>query len=84
MLGAGAGTDWVWGGVQANITRTKEEAVAILQGYHQEIAGSADKFAELAGKYSDCGSHANGGDLGFFKPVRLYSTLMIQVTCFDC
>ena len=70
--------------VQQNITRSKEEAIDILKEYGAEINGSPDKFAELAGKYSDCGSHANGGDLGFFKPVRLYSTLMIQVTCLDC
>ncbi|KAG6841736.1 hypothetical protein C0991_007622 [Blastosporella zonata] len=51
---------------EANITRTKEEAIDILKGYEAEIAGSPDKFAELAEKHSDCSSHSNGGDLGWF------------------
>ncbi|KAG6857318.1 hypothetical protein H0H87_006511 [Tephrocybe sp. NHM501043] len=51
---------------EANITRTKEEAIEILKGYEKEIAGSSDKFAELAKKHSDCSSHTNGGDLGWF------------------
>ena len=53
-----------------NITRTKEEAIEILQGYEAEInaAGDsfADKFAELATRESDCSSHEKGGDLGRF------------------
>ncbi|KZT22672.1 rotamase-domain-containing protein [Neolentinus lepideus HHB14362 ss-1] len=51
---------------EANITRSKDEAVEILRGYQSEISGSAEKFAELAGKYSDCNSARNGGDLGWF------------------
>ncbi|KAG5638017.1 hypothetical protein H0H81_002218 [Sphagnurus paluster] len=51
---------------EANITRTKEEAIEILEGYEAQIGGSADKFAELAALHSDCSSHASGGDLGWF------------------
>lgn len=51
---------------QANITRSKEEAISILRGYQAEIGGSADKFAELAQLHSDCSSHEKGGDLGPF------------------
>ncbi|TFK56327.1 rotamase-domain-containing protein [Heliocybe sulcata] len=51
---------------EANITRSKDEAVEILRGYQAEIGGSADKFAELASKNSDCNSARNGGDLGWF------------------
>ena len=51
---------------EANITRSKEEAVEILQGYASEIGGDRDKFGALAEKHSDCSSHRNQGDLGWF------------------
>ncbi|KAF9566909.1 rotamase-domain-containing protein [Agrocybe pediades] len=51
---------------ESNITRTKEEAIEILRGYEAEINGSTEKFAELATTHSDCSSHSNGGDLGWF------------------
>ena len=51
---------------EANITRTKEEAIDILRGYQAQIGGSTDTFAELAREHSDCSSHTNGGDLGWF------------------
>ena len=44
----------------------KDEAIAILKKHQAAIqSGSAD-FAALAKIHSDCGSHANGGDLGWF------------------
>ncbi|TCD68301.1 hypothetical protein EIP91_011160 [Steccherinum ochraceum] len=49
-----------------NITRSKDEAIKILEGYRAEIGGSTTKFAELAQTHSDCSSHEKGGDLGFF------------------
>ncbi|KAJ7109842.1 hypothetical protein C8R44DRAFT_800708 [Mycena epipterygia] len=48
------------------ITRSKEEAIEILRGYQTQIGTSADKFSELASKNSDCSSHDQGGDLGWF------------------
>jgi len=48
------------------ITRSKDEAIKILEGYRAEIGGSTAKFAELAQVHSDCSSHEKGGDLGFF------------------
>lgn len=51
---------------QPNITRSKEEAIAILRGYQTEIGGNTDKFGELARKHSDCSSHDHDGDLGRF------------------
>ncbi|KIM47726.1 hypothetical protein M413DRAFT_439402 [Hebeloma cylindrosporum] len=51
---------------EENITRTKEEAIEILRGYQAQIDGSPAKFAELASLHSDCSSHSNGGDLGWF------------------
>ena len=56
---------------QTNITRSKQEAVGILRGYQAEINGSAAKFAELAAKHSDCSSHSNEGDLGWFGPGQM-------------
>ncbi|CUA67454.1 peptidyl-prolyl cis-trans isomerase NIMA-interacting 1 [Rhizoctonia solani] len=51
---------------EENITRSKEEAITILKGYAAEIGTDRDKFAKLAGEHSDCSSHRNGGDLGWF------------------
>ena len=51
---------------EENITRSKEEARKILEGYLAKIEEGAE-FAELAGKYSDCSSYKKGGDLGKFK-----------------
>jgi peptidyl-prolyl cis-trans isomerase NIMA-interacting 1 len=51
---------------QAHITRSKEEAVEILRKFEKEINGSAEMFAALATEHSDCSSHTNSGDLGWF------------------
>ena len=51
---------------QPNISRTKEESIAILRDYQAQINGSADKFAKLASEHSDCSSYSKGGDLGWF------------------
>ncbi|XP_063687654.1 uncharacterized protein LOC134820923 [Bolinopsis microptera] len=48
-----------------NITRTKEEALEILDGFIKEIEDGAS-FADLAKVNSDCSSARNGGDLGHF------------------
>ncbi|TKR58249.1 hypothetical protein L596_029719 [Steinernema carpocapsae] len=52
-----------------NITRPKEEALATLNGYLEQLKAADDKnelFAQLANEFSDCSSHKRGGDLGFF------------------
>ncbi|KAF7303109.1 Peptidyl-prolyl cis-trans isomerase [Mycena kentingensis (nom. inval.)] len=54
-----------------NITRSKDEAIAILRGHQAEIGASADKFGELAKVHSDCSSHAQKGDLGWFGPGQM-------------
>lgn len=51
---------------QANITRSKAEAIDILKGYAAEIGDDGDKFAHLASQYSDCSSYKSKGDLGWF------------------
>ncbi|RVD89795.1 uncharacterized protein DFL_000788 [Arthrobotrys flagrans] len=50
----------------AEITRSKEEARAILQGHEQRIRGGGVTLAELAKTESDCSSARKGGDLGYF------------------
>jgi len=54
-----------------NITRTKEEALGILQGYRNKITTNEATFEELASKYSDCSSAKKGGDLGMFGPGQM-------------
>jgi len=49
-----------------DITRSKAEAIQILQGYAAQINGSAEKFGQLASVHSDCSSHSKQGDLGWF------------------
>ncbi|KAJ7459039.1 rotamase-domain-containing protein [Mycena galericulata] len=53
------------------ITRSKEEAIKILRGYQAQIGDSAHKFSELASTHSDCSSHDQGGDLGWFGPGQM-------------
>ncbi|GAB0094115.1 Peptidyl-prolyl cis-trans isomerase [Sergentomyia squamirostris] len=52
---------------QENITRSKEEAQKILEGYMQQIKSGDATLQELAQKFSDCSSaKRGGGDLGVF------------------
>lgn len=50
-----------------SITRTKEEALEILEGHRKQIASGAEKFESLASVHSDCSSAHKGGDLGYFS-----------------
>jgi len=56
---------------ETKITRSKAEAVEILQGYKTQIDGSHEKFAQLAKEFSDCSSARKGGDLGAFGPGQM-------------
>ncbi|XP_035213142.1 putative peptidyl-prolyl cis-trans isomerase dodo [Stegodyphus dumicola] len=49
-----------------SITRTKEEALEIIEGYREQLMTGKATFEELASKYSDCSSAKRGGDLGLF------------------
>ncbi|KAL1977477.1 hypothetical protein VTN31DRAFT_336 [Thermomyces dupontii] len=51
---------------EANITRTKEEAIEILRGYERRIKSGEVRLADLAVTESDCSSARKRGDLGFF------------------
>lgn len=55
---------------QTTITRSKEEAIAILRKHQAEIDGAPSKsatFGDLAKVHSDCSSHDKNGDLGQFS-----------------
>ncbi|KAI0253300.1 rotamase-domain-containing protein [Lactifluus subvellereus] len=56
---------------EPNITRSKEEAIAILRGYEAEIGTDVDKFGQLAREHSDCSSHDHDGDLSWFGPGQM-------------
>ncbi|KAG8968424.1 hypothetical protein FRC03_007366 [Tulasnella sp. 419] len=51
---------------EEHITRSKDEAIAILNQYNAQIDGDPEVFARLASEHSDCSSHRAGGDLGWF------------------
>ncbi|KAL4889214.1 rotamase-domain-containing protein [Aspergillus ambiguus] len=51
---------------EAEITRTKEEAIQILQGYEKRIQSGEASLGEIAKSESDCSSARKNGDLGFF------------------
>lgn len=48
------------------ITRTKEEALKILQEHREKIMSGEAQFDQLASVESDCSSAKHGGDLGPF------------------
>ncbi|KZT44288.1 rotamase-domain-containing protein [Sistotremastrum suecicum HHB10207 ss-3] len=52
---------------EANITRSKEEAIATLRDFQSQLDGTPGTFAQLANIHSDCSSHDRGGDLGWFS-----------------
>ncbi|RPA98488.1 peptidyl-prolyl cis-trans isomerase [Choiromyces venosus 120613-1] len=51
---------------EANITRTKDEAMGIILGFEARIRDASTSLAELAITESDCSSARKRGDLGFF------------------
>lgn len=59
---------------EKTITRSKDEALALLRGYMAEISAASDKeakFAQLARLHSDCSSASKGGDLGEFAAGKM-------------
>ncbi|KAJ3084609.1 Peptidyl-prolyl cis-trans isomerase NIMA-interacting protein 1 [Rhizoclosmatium hyalinum] len=48
------------------ITRSVDEATAIIKGYREQIVSGETDLASLAKVYSDCSSARDGGDLNFF------------------
>lgn len=48
---------------EANITRSKDEAMTIIQGYEQRIRNGSTSLGDLATTESDCSSARKRGDL---------------------
>lgn len=48
------------------ITTTREEAITKIKDFRKQIVSGETSFEELAEAESDCSSHAQKGDLGFF------------------
>ncbi|KAM6972133.1 peptidyl-prolyl cis-trans isomerase NIMA-interacting 1 [Aplochiton taeniatus] len=51
---------------EENITRSKEQALELIEKYIDQIKSGEEEFDALASKLSDCSSARNGGDLGLF------------------
>merc|ERR1712131_7188 len=51
---------------EENITRTKDQALELIQKYLSQIKSGDEEFESLASQFSDCSSARNGGDLGLF------------------
>ncbi|KAJ8264177.1 hypothetical protein GJAV_G00146080 [Gymnothorax javanicus] len=51
---------------EENITRSKEEALELIQQYLEKIKSGEEEFDSLASQFSDCSSARHGGDLGTF------------------
>ncbi|XP_072318906.1 peptidyl-prolyl cis-trans isomerase NIMA-interacting 1 [Eucyclogobius newberryi] len=48
------------------VTRSKDEAVELIQKYIEQIKSGDETFEALSSQFSDCSSAKNGGDLGLF------------------
>lgn len=48
------------------ITLSRDDAIAKIKGFQKQILNGEIKLGDLAKTESDCSSHSNGGDLGFF------------------
>lgn len=51
---------------EPNITRTKDEALALIKSYHSRIISGEITLGELAVTESDCSSAKRNGDLSYF------------------
>ncbi|DBA80824.1 hypothetical protein WJX77_011181 [Trebouxia sp. C0004] len=56
---------------EPQVTRSKEEALAKIQHFRQELTSGQSEFAKLASEESHCSSAKRGGDLGEFGPGQM-------------
>lgn len=48
------------------ISLSRDDAIAKMKKFQKQIVNGEVNFAELVQTESDCSSHSNGGDVGFF------------------
>jgi len=51
---------------EANITRSRDEAMSVIRGHESRIRSGEISLGDLAASESDCSSARKRGDLGFF------------------
>eukprot|EP00877_Chromochloris_zofingiensis_P003276 jgi/Chrzof1/1294/Cz10g02010.t1 len=61
------------------VTRTKEEALEMIQAFRERIVSGETDFKTLASQESHCSSASRGGDLGEFGPGQMQAAFE-QVT----
>lgn len=52
---------------EPQVTRSKEEALQMIEAFRKDITDGQEDFQELASRESHCNSARAGGDLGFFS-----------------
>lgn len=68
---------------EANITRSKEEARAIIDKYAERIRSGEISLSDLATSESDCTSARKRGDLGYFGPGEMQKEFEDAVFALD-
>ncbi|KAK9813741.1 hypothetical protein WJX73_006223 [Symbiochloris irregularis] len=56
---------------EPNVTRSKDEALQMIEQYRQQITSGKVSFEDLASTESHCSSAKRGGDLGTFGPGQM-------------
>jgi hypothetical protein len=65
--------------LQETIMRSKEDALARLRSFEEQIRSGQATLCELASTESDCSSAKQQGDLGFFGANQMMRTRLFYV-----